>query len=119
MEDIVKISLLYDFYGSLLTEKQREYFELYYFNDLSLNEIAQNYNVSRQGVFDNIHRSLEFLKQCEEKLGLVEKFLSQKKALERIKLQLEGLLPHLDEYSGEILKKAIEDLDKLVKEGWE
>ncbi|MGB9819315.1 MAG: YlxM family DNA-binding protein [Thermovenabulum sp.] len=119
MEDIVKLSLLYDFYGALLTEKQREYFELHYFNDLSLNEIAQHFNVTRQGVFDIIHRSLEFLKQCEEKLGLVERYLKQKKVLERIKSQLEEIRPYINSEGSGILERAIRDLEKLVKEGWE
>ena len=68
------ISLLLDFYGDMLTDKQRDVIELYYDEDLSLAEIAQNCNITRQGVRDSIKRAERQLTEYEEKLQLVEKF---------------------------------------------
>jgi predicted DNA-binding protein YlxM (UPF0122 family) len=75
MEDLSRDELikLYDIYGSLLTEKQRAYFEDYYYMDLSLAEIAENYNISRNAVFDQIKRASEALYNYELNLHLVLK----------------------------------------------
>ncbi len=69
-EEIIQ---LYDIYGSLLTDKQRAYFEDYYFMDLSISEIAENYNISRNGVFDQLKRVNLLLENYEAKLKLSEK----------------------------------------------
>ena len=65
--------ILYDFYGELLNDKQREYFEDYYFNNLSLGEISENVGVSRNAIHKNIKGSEEKLYFYEEKLGLYKK----------------------------------------------
>lgn len=70
----LELTLLYDFYGEILTEKQRELFDLYYNEDLSLAEIAEHLGITRQGVRDGIVRSEEILRKFEDKLGLAEKF---------------------------------------------
>lgn len=64
---------LYDLYGNLLTEKQKEYFENYYFDDLSISEIALNLGVSRNAVFDQLKRVNQILVEYESKLKLVDK----------------------------------------------
>lgn len=64
---------LFDVYQSLLTKKQRDYFLAYYFDDLSLSEIADNFNVSRNAVFDQIKKTLAILEEYEEKLHLVKR----------------------------------------------
>lgn len=64
---------LYDIYGSLLTEKQKQYFEDYYFMDLSLSEIAENYSISRNGVYDQIKRVEQALYDYENKLNLYKR----------------------------------------------
>ena len=69
-EEIIE---LYDIYGSLLTDKQRMYFEEYYFMDLSLQEIADNYEISKNGVFDQIKRTIHTLELYEEKLMIRKK----------------------------------------------
>lgn len=85
MEKILEIALLYDFYGELLTEKQKQIFELYYNNDLSLSEIGEELGISRQAVRDQIKRTEQILQQYENKLSLVEKFLKQKQEVLHIK----------------------------------
>lgn len=77
MEEEVKRNYtieLYDIYGSLLTEKQRSYFEDYYFMDLSISEMAENYGISRNGVFDQIKRAVSTLEDYENHLNLHKKF---------------------------------------------
>ena len=70
----LELTILFDFYGDILTEKQRELFDLYYNEDLSLAEIAEHLGITRQGVRDSIVRSEEILRNFEAKLGLAEKY---------------------------------------------
>ena len=84
MEKIVRQALLYDFYGELLTEHQRQIYEDAVFGDLSLSEIAQEQGISRQGVHDLIRRCDKTLAGYEEKLGLMEKFQKTKEKVEEI-----------------------------------
>ena len=65
VDNITKINLLYDYYGEFLTKKQREIFELYFFNDLSMGEIAENIGITRQGVFDMVRRCQDILNDFE------------------------------------------------------
>ena len=80
MEKIVEQGMLYDFYGELLTDKQREYYDLHYNEDLSLSEIASETGISRQGVWDNIRRADAALRDTEARLGLVQRFAAQRTA---------------------------------------
>ena len=73
MDNRYYLIILYDFYGELLNDKQREYFEDYYFNNLSLGEISENVGVSRNAIHKNIKGSEEKLYFYEEKLGLYQK----------------------------------------------
>jgi len=84
MDKVTWIALLFDFYGQLLTERQRKFVDLYYGNDFSLGEIAENYNVSRQAVYDSLKRAEKLLRDYESKLGLVKRFLDQKKKLSEV-----------------------------------
>ena len=70
----LEMSLLFDFYGETLTEKQRELFDLYYNEDLSLAEIAEHAGITRQGVRDSIKRAEHVLGEMESKLGLVARY---------------------------------------------
>jgi len=70
--------MLYDFYSSLLTDKQKDYMEMYYREDYSLGEIAEVSSVSRQAIYDNIRRTEQVLETYEEKLHLYEKFTERK-----------------------------------------
>jgi len=73
VEDIIYYNNLYDFYGNLLTDKQREYFEDYYFNNLSLAEMAENYEVSRNAISKQLHIVTDKLVEYESKLKLYKK----------------------------------------------
>ena len=73
MEDIVYYNDLYDLYGSLLTEKQKKYFEDYYFDNLSFSEMADQYEVSRNAMFKQIHIVIEKLQEYESNLKLYQK----------------------------------------------
>ncbi|MBP5444981.1 MAG: hypothetical protein J6Y28_02300 [Acholeplasmatales bacterium] len=73
LKELEKISRLYDFYKELLTAKQRDYFEMYYFYDNSLGEIANDNNLSRNAIYDNIKKTCKILLDYESKLHLVEK----------------------------------------------
>ena len=84
-------SLLLDFYGELLTEKQRECCELHFNEDLSLTEIAEQCGISRQGVWDNIRRAEAALEEIEEKTGLIRRFSETQESLEKLDSQLEAL----------------------------
>ncbi|MBQ9124563.1 MAG: hypothetical protein IJY14_02615 [Acholeplasmatales bacterium] len=69
-----EIIALYDIYGNLLTDKQRNYFEDYYYSDLSISEIAENYSISRNGVFDQLKRVCVILEEYESKMKLNDKY---------------------------------------------
>ena len=85
MERKVMQTYLYDFYGELLTERQRNIFEDFVLNDLSLSEIAKEEGISRQGVHDLIKRCDRTLEGYEEKLHLLERFLNTKAKVTRIR----------------------------------
>lgn len=78
-------SFLLDFYGQFLTPKQRDIMELYYYEDLSLAEISEHKNITRQGVHESVKRSEQLLSEFEEKLHLAEKFSELKNYLDEIK----------------------------------
>lgn len=84
MEDFIYYNELYDLYGSLLTEKQRNYFEDYYFNNLSLGEMALNYDISRNAIFKQIRIVIDKLKLFEDKLKFYEKINKVNEIIDRI-----------------------------------
>ncbi|AYC29216.1 putative DNA-binding protein [Paenisporosarcina cavernae] len=91
VEKTTRMNFLFDFYQSLLTEKQRSYMELYYLDDLSLGEIADEYEISRQAVYDNIRRTEAMLEEYEEKLGLLSKFQRRQTLLKQLEDELAAL----------------------------
>ena len=82
--------VLYDLYGGLLTEKQRNIFDLYYQNDYSIGEIAEELEISRQAVYDAIKRSEHILNEYEAKLFLAEKEIKRRTAWEKLKEKIEA-----------------------------
>ena len=89
MERIVEQTMLYDFYGELLTDHQKEIYEDVIFQDLSISEIAEQQGISRQGVFDLVRRCDRILIGYEEKLHLIERFQTAKQDVEKIEKEIE------------------------------
>lgn len=97
MEEVLYYNELYDLYGTFLTEKQRLYFEDYYFQNLSLSEMAENYDVSRNAIFKQLKITKEKLEQFEESLNLYKKKEKLNEIMktiqdENLKEQLENIL---------------------------
>ena len=92
IDEITRQSLLYDFYGALLTERQRGVMELYHEENLSLAEIAAEMGISRQGVHDALKKAERALKEYEQKLGLVDKFQKTSSSISEIDKRIEGLI---------------------------
>lgn len=84
MEKIIERNLLFDFYGELLTEHQREIYRDAVYEDLSLSELSEQYGITRQGVHDLIKRCDRILYEYENKLHLIEKFLNIKDLVKEI-----------------------------------
>ncbi len=84
MEEVLYFNELYDLYGELLTEKQRKYFEDYYFNNLSFSEMAENYSVSRNAIFKQIHIVTDKLQEYEQILKLLEKRHKLEEIMEKV-----------------------------------
>ena len=106
MNRILEQALLYDFYGELLTTHQKEVYEQFILDDLSLSEIAESAGISRQGVHDLIRRCQKALEGYEAKLHLVERFLSIKEKVG----QIDGIL---DEWEKE--KKNPEEIVNRIR----
>ena len=94
--DEAELILLYDYYGALLTQRQRECFELRYNEDLSLGEIGEELGISRQGVYDNLSRTEALLRNMEQKTGCVSRDLKCRKVAERIGALTAQLAQHTD-----------------------
>ena len=109
MEDKIKSGYLYDFYGELLTERQRSVYEMSINDDLSLSEIADSLSISRQAVHDIIKRCDHQLEEYEDKLHLVEKFMNVKDTVLRIN-ELTSTEP------GQETLKEISQLSALILE---
>ena len=116
MNEILEKTLLYDFYGELLTPHQKDIYEQYILEDLSLSEIATNQGVSRQGIHDLVRRCEKILEGYEDKLHLVEKFLSIRNNVSEMEelftrydqdeeLTIDVLMVNVREISKEIVEK--------------
>ena len=110
-------SMLLDFYGELLTEKQRECYDLHVNEDLSLSEIAEQSGVSRQGVWDNIRRAEASLKEMEENTGLSRRVTETRSGLERLRGQLEALAAASEGNGKDLALQALETADALLDGG--
>lgn len=87
----LEMALLFDFYGEMLTDKQRELFDLYYNEDLSLAEIAEHAGITRQGVRDGIVRAEHALRETERKLGLVARYGDAEASAQALSREVETL----------------------------
>ena len=108
VERVVQAGLLFDFYGGLLTAKQRQAVELYYLEDWSLSEIADREGVSRQAIFDLLQRSEKTMLEFEAKLGLVARFLKQQTTLTQLNQRLKIIYEKINEDNQ--IKKGLEEI---------
>lgn len=106
LERTMRVNYLYDFYQSLLTDKQQRYIELYYLEDFQFSEIAAEMNVTRQAVYDNLRRSRDMLEQYEDTLGMYKNFNKRLELYAELKHKL-GSDISVD------VKKIIDTLEKL------
>lgn len=110
LQDIVELSILYDFYSELLGEHKKEIFGEYIMNDLSLGEIAQDAGISRQGVHDIIKRCSVKLRDYEKKLGLKTRFDAIKADAEQIQELTEQIRKAVDEEERRQLADRIDEV---------
>ena len=108
-DERLRRTMLFDFYGELLTDKQREYYDLHYNEDLSLYEIAEQRGVSRQAVWDIIRRAEAVMLELEEKTGIIARAERRRRTLEEISALVQGLAEGA--CKREILKKLAELAD--------
>lgn len=115
MDKKIEISMLCQIYGSLLTKKQFEYINDYYNNDLSLAEIAENYNITRQAARDNIKKGENKLFEYEEKLQIMKATINTEKKIAKILSQIVTIQnEYSDEKIAEILENIKNELDEIV-----
>lgn len=115
MEEKVKISMLCEFYGKLLTEKQYEFINDYYNNDLSLSEIAENNDITRQAVRDIIKKGEKKLFEYEEKLMFMKRTLNQEKKIEKALAELTKIQKdYSDKQIASVLESIKKELNCLV-----
>lgn len=107
----LRFSALLDVYGAMLTEKQRDMLDLYYNNDLSLSEIAQDQGISRQGVRDSIKRGEEALLEMDEKIGVMAIVENCSSLLKRITSQCDEIIGDCKTYT--TTKSVIEKLERI------
>ena len=112
MDHLLEQTLLFDFYGELLTERQKEVYLQFVQEDLSLSEIAENTGLSRQGVHDLVRRTDRILASYEEKLHLVEHFFTIRRKVER----MEGLLKQRCQGKEEPLLEEVQGLAREILE---
>jgi len=103
-DKITEASLLYDFYGQLLTKKQQQVMMLYHEENLSLSEIATEFGISRQGIHDTLKNAEKSLAEYENKLGLVGEFLKSKNAFQKIDHEIDALVVE-NQCNGELVNR--------------
>ena len=112
IDDITQASLLYDFYGQLLSKRQREVMELYHEENLTLAELAEEFGISRQGVHDALKNAEKSLNGYEEKLGLVAKFQKSTDAVQQIDIVIDDVIGALQDNS-DVDQTVIGNLKKV------
>ena len=108
-----RMTMLYDFYGELLTDRQKEFFDLYYNEDLSLAEIAENAGISRQGVRDAIKKSEDEIYFFESNLKIVEKSREQTAQIDEISALLKEMSETVEAPLRSKIDKALEMLNNV------
>lgn len=111
--DAVQMTLLFDYYGELLTDRQRMCFDLRHNQDMSLGEIAQELQVSRQGVHDNLNRAEALLVNMEQKTGCVRRDMQCRKAAQQILSKAEKLTEYKDKYVADLAREILYCVESL------
>lgn len=109
-----RMAMLFDFYGDLLTERQKEFYDLYYNEDLSLAEIAENYGISRQGVRDVIVRAEAAMTEVEDKTHLIRRFFRMQSELDAIDACAARLLDAVQNDS--LTEELVEECAGIIRE---
>ncbi len=107
------MTMLLDFYGELLTPRQRSCFSMHYNEDLSLAEIAEILDISRQGVRDLIVRAEATLMETEEKTGLIKRFSEQKLILDKMEAELNALIQISEGKARELSERLLSELESI------
>ena len=111
-----RMALLFDFYGDMLTERQREFYDLYYNEDLSLSEIAENYGISRQGVRDVIVRAEAALTELEDKTGIIRRFHVMQDQLKDLLSSVEAIRKRNDQlYQDSEIETLTESISSVLE----
>ena len=112
-----RMSMLYDFYGDLLTDRQKEFYDLYYNEDLSLAEIAENYGISRQGVRDVIVRGEAALTEIEDKTHLIRRFHEMHSQLSAVDAAADKLLAlNRSKYQDREIDQLVQEIKRLTEQ---
>lgn len=114
MERIAEMALLADFYGPLLTEKQSKVWDLHYEQDLSLVEIAELEEISRQAVYDLLKRTEKILQEYEEKLGLIRRFVAEENKVSEVKKSLQEFIQA--DFSSSVAWERYQTISKKIDE---
>lgn len=111
IEKTNRMNALFEFYSTLLTEKQMNYIELYYGDDLSLGEIAEENGVSRQAVYDNIKRTEKLLETYEKKLHLYSNYIVREEIIEEIKNEMIN-----SDFNNQKINELLENIQEIEEE---
>ena len=109
-----RMAMLFDFYGDLLTDRQKEFYDLYYNEDLSLAEIAENYGISRQGVRDVIVRAEAAMTEVEDKTHIIRRFHQMQGQIAAIDQAADRLLQMVNERSYQ--DESLDEIGRIIKE---
>lgn len=112
LEKTNRVNLLFDFYEPLLTEKQQTFLKCYFHDDFSLGEIAADFNISRQAVYEHIKRAEQVLEMYEEKLGLVRKFEMRHTYIEQLKEMIE-YIPEAHQHEAEQTLMKLQQVEEI------
>jgi predicted DNA-binding protein YlxM (UPF0122 family) len=113
--DKLQKTMLFDFYGDLLTNKQREYYDLYHNEDLSLSEIAESAGITRQGVYDIITRAEHTLMEMEEKTGIIRRFIEMQSEITKAVNLAEEIKKHTQDEVIAVKAGQLADLLSTLK----
>lgn len=113
-----RMAMLFDFYGDMLTDRQKEFYDLYYNEDLSLAEIAENYGITRQGVRDVIVRAEAILTELEDKTGIIRRFHKMQEQFREIQCSVEDIRRINDErrYYDNGIEQNCNDIQAILEQ---